>query len=395
MNRKLFIPFFLIANILFTSCSESDGVEPMRWLIDNGRPDNITVDYTEGEVTAIDIAVGNDGGSVVLNCANYDGLKCDAADIADDYGWLKISMNGSEIALHFPNEYSCDGYDFKKQITVTPRSGGTAATVISISRTADDNILPSRYKFKLAQNGFTPYTDCDFTQPAPFEYIKFKVTDTDGNFSPLGFPEYALYYDSIVWSAEGCPNSFAVYKKYKNSSGDGESFTAQWGSCFFTDGCVKSYLKGYRDGEIVHCDSLEVNVTERDFLCFDWVNGSASHGSTSSQTAYCLLDTRYEYIFDSTREVNGAKCSRIYSAYRNELPEEENIAIAQASLQSLMEKNIGTGELPDAKVEQFKGLPDDAKAEWFWENGTTRILLLHRQPSDVVEERYFLHIESK
>lgn len=65
---------------------------------------------------------------------------------------------------------------------------------------------------------------------------------------------------------------------------------------------------------------------------------------------------------------------------------------------TLMENSIGTGENANGKESLFKCLPDKGVvAERYWENETTRILMLHQLPDEEesAEESYYLHIEPK
>lgn len=64
-----------------------------------------------------------------------------------------------------------------------------------------------------------------------------------------------------------------------------------------------------------------------------------------------------------------------------------------------MENNIGEGQNAGGKEHLFKCLPEEGvKAELYWENKTTRILMLHQlstDPDDLTQEKYYLHVEPK
>lgn len=40
--------------------------------------------------------------------------------------------------------------------------------------------------------------DIESLLPAPLDLVTFRITDIDGNYTPVGFPEFTQYYDSIV-----------------------------------------------------------------------------------------------------------------------------------------------------------------------------------------------------
>ena len=68
----------------------------------------------------------------------------------------------------------------------------------------------------------------------------------------------------------------------------------------------------------------------------------------------------------------------------------------QDALIKLRGDNVGQPQSADGKSALFKCLPTDGfEAIKYWENKTTRILLLHQLPADDVREKYYLHFESK
>ena len=74
-------------------------------------------------------------------------------------------------------------------------------------------------------------------------------------------------------------------------------------------------------------------------------------------------------------------------------------AAAQKAIKTLMENNIGEGQNAGGKENLFKCLPEEGvKAELYWENPTTHMLMLHQLSDgtdELVQERYYLHIEPK
>lgn len=64
-----------------------------------------------------------------------------------------------------------------------------------------------------------------------------------------------------------------------------------------------------------------------------------------------------------------------------------------------MENNVGKGQSAKGKENLFKCLPEKGvKAELYWENKTTRMLMLHQLSDDtdgLVQEKYYLHVEPK
>lgn len=64
-----------------------------------------------------------------------------------------------------------------------------------------------------------------------------------------------------------------------------------------------------------------------------------------------------------------------------------------------MENNVGKEQSAKGKENLFKCLPEKGvKAELYWKNKTTRMLMLHQLSDDtdgLVQEKYYLHVEPK
>lgn len=91
--------------------------------------------------------------------------------------------------------------------------------------------------------------------------------------------------------------------------------------------------------------------------------------------------------------------SKIIPVNHKQLSDSDFPAAAQKAIKTLMENNIGEGQNAGGKENLFKCLPEeDVKAELYWENKTTRILMLHQlstDPDDLTQEKYYLHVEPK
>lgn len=74
-------------------------------------------------------------------------------------------------------------------------------------------------------------------------------------------------------------------------------------------------------------------------------------------------------------------------------------AVARKAIITLMDNNVGEGRSAKGKEILFKCLPDeDIEAELYWENKTTRMLMLHQlanTPDELARDMYYLHSEPK
>lgn len=231
---------------------------------------------------------------------------------------------------------------------------------------------------------------------APFDLLTFRILPPSGEFKPFDSSRYR-YYDSIVWSGKDMPNTVRVYDKASGADWAEESFKSQWANYFFKPGIQSVYLKGFKNGVIVHADSMAIELKGRDFLCYDWQNSTLSSTDAISHTVYSNLNLKFEYSVTPLKEVNGVKTLSIYSRLPSTTPEFVKVEWERTALQLLMSDNLVNkveyekAELPD----MFRALPEDAEPHQLYENPSTRVLLMHTPESDYHRERYFLHVESK
>lgn len=403
------MPFMTLVCLLFTACNKDDILPggPMLWTYEILTPES--VEYEGGTVGWIPKecfkANGNEG-YIVMTCENFDVLNpISGGSYTYDCGWATLKVEANQLKIHFPRQVS-EAPDAYEEITISTNDGKrTASTIICLSRTFKDEgqpdpepePLPEEAKFKMKKAYFTPFMHLDTQFPAPLDLVTFRITDINDNYTPLGFPEFTQYYDSIVWSAEGFPHTFRVYESNTTEGGTETHLATEWSSHFFKSGTIKNYLKGYRKGKVEYETSLAVRLYERDFLGIEW--GTIVLQSPQNLTTYCLLDTDYEYqVYDIVAKDHNP-FSKIIPVNHKQLSDSDFPAAAQKAIKTLMENNIGEGQNAGGKENLFKCLPEEGvKAELYWENKTTRILMLHQlstAPDDLTQEKYYLHVEPK
>ena len=406
MNRFPLLIFTIMA-LCFSSCS-SDTDEMagwMHWSYDNQSPDGIKYEYRLDAVSKLYLEVNYKGGDITLICTNYDNIQPIGTDDSNTYdcGWGVFTVNGRQVMCHFPQDASGKP-EAMEQITISAKRGKeTVSTILIVKRTfgelrpgTEPEELSDKYKFKLVRAGLMPFMYDDFTVPAPFDNIIYRVTDYYERYQTMGFPEFTQHYDSIVWCADGFPNTVRVYERQNTDISTEEHFSSQLSTHFFKSGEIKNQLKGYREGKVIYSTSLTTYLYERDFLCYDWVEGSFAIANPSNHGIYCLLDKRYEYMAFDTQEMNGTRYGHIGAGNIYGLTGTEMLSYMHDALIKLMTDNIGQGQSAAGKLALFKCLPTyDFEALKFWENKTTRIILLHKLPNDDIMEKYYLHFESK
>lgn len=315
------------------------------------------------------------------------------------------SKLANQVKIHFPPSVS-DSPDAYEEIRISANDGErTAYTTICLSRIFKDNgqpdpepeALPEEAKFKMIMAEFTPLMHIESLLPSPLDLITFRITDINGHYMPTVFPKFTNYYDSIVWSADHFPHTFKIYEHNVTAEGEEKILSKQWSSHFFKSGTVKSRLKGYRHGKVKYETSLNTTLYNRDFLGLEW--GTIVLQNPQNLTAYCLLDRDFEYqVYDIVAK-NDVPYPQIIPVNHKSLSDADFPPTTEKAIKTLMENNFGKGQDAKEKENLFKCLPEKGvKAELYWENPTTHMLMLH-QLSDgtdgLVQERYYLHVEPK
>ena len=109
------------------------------------------------------------------------------------------------------------------------------------------------------------------------------------------------------------------------------------------------------------------------------------------------MDRDYEYkVYDIVAK-NGAPYSQIIPMNHKLLSDADFLPTTKKAIKTLMENNVGEGQDGKGKENLFKCLPEKGvTAEWYWENKTTHMLMLHRLYDDtgeLAQEIYYLHVE--
>lgn len=395
--------------LLLTACDKDDVLpaRPMEWSYEIFTPANVKFLKSTIEASPTYFFETNGkGGDMIMTCENFDVLNPISGDsYVYDYGWATLKIDGNQVKIHFSPSTSDDVALAHEEIQISANDGERKVyTLICFSRVFNEEGptdpqpegLPEEAKFKMIMSEYTPFMRIESPLPAPLDLITFRITDVNGEYSPIGFPEFTHYYDSIVWSADDYPHTFKVYENKVSAEGSETHITTQWSSHFFKSGTVKSHLKGYRDGKVEYETSHRITLYDRDFLGLEW--GAINLQKPTNLTAYCLLDRNYEYKLYDIVAKGYNPYSRFVPVNHKLLPDADFLPTTKKAVMILMENSIGTGENANGKESLFKCLPEKGVvAERYWENETTRMLMLHQLPDEEesAEESYYLHIEPK
>ena len=252
---------------------------------------------------------------------------------------------------------------------------------------------PEEAKFKLKMVQLNSFMNLDTPLAAPFDLLTFRIFDYQDEYTPLGYPEFLQYYDSIVMSTPVMPNTYCVYQKKTDEGSTSEKFTSQWSSYFFEKNDFPIILKGYKDGAVKYAFQMKQIMRERDFLGIDWKNGGITLANPQSHVVYCVLDTRYEFLLTDTQLRNNIPFVKIKVAFASDLTDAENLKRQENGLRWLLEKHLGYRTFET--VADFKTLPEDASIVETYGNDTTRAALLYFAGDDFHEACYYIITEPK
>lgn len=402
---KLFMPLIALVCLLLAACDKDEIIRPpMEWTYEILTPENVKYEGSSvGWAPRYNFKANGGEGDIVMTCTNYDVLNLNSGNsYTYDCGWATVKVDGNRLRIHLP--YDCSGApEASETISVSGSNGSQkAVSTVCLTRTFDSEGQPEPPRpdgsgFRLTVAGFRPFMQIDSPLPAPLDLVTFRITDADGKFTPVGFPEFTQHYDSIVWSADGLPNTFRVYESNATEQETEKHLSAQWSSHFFKSGTIKNHLRGYRNGKVEYEASLDLILYERDFMGLEW--GPVVLQKPQNLTAYCRLNTDYEYQLNDITEKDGNPFSRIIPVNHRLIPEAVFLETASMAIRTLMEDNVGLGQSASGKEQLFKCLPEaGVEAVLYWENKTTRMLMLHQlsnSPDELAKEMYYLHVEPK
>lgn len=209
----------------------------------------------------------------------------------------------------------------------------------------------------------------------PFNTASYEITDWEGK-SLSNLPERLIqFYDSIVWSAKGYPDKLLVFRK---KEGNGYFFENRWKTFFFQKTPLYTYLLGYRDGNVVHVDSLQVNISPRDFLRYNW-NDAAIKYDKSDFECHCALYKDVVFHYYVPTEKNGHLFSRVNVVRKSE--EKDDSAYNERCrniLIELMNHHMGNQQSVDLNqiVNRFHCLPEEAETIAYWQSDATQAVLV-------------------
>lgn len=401
------MPLMAIVCLLFTACDTDEIIRAsMKWTTNILTPENVKDEGgAPGWIPKYYFRANGKEGDIVMTCKNYDVLTISDNSDTYDCGWATLKVEANQLKIHFP--YNASGApEASETITISANNGKKKAkTIIGLFRTFEKEelpdpkpeVLPEEAKFKMIKAGFTPLMHLNSPLPAPLDLVTFRITDINDYYTPVGFPEFTQHYDSIVWSAEGFPHTFRVYERNASEEQTEKHLITQWSSYFFKSGTIKNHLKGYRHGKVEYETSLNVTLYERDFLGLDW--GIVVWQKPQNLTVYCSLDTDYEYQVNDIMAKDNNPFSKITPVNHKLLSDSDFLIATQKAIKTLMDNNVGEGQNAKGKENLFKCLPKEGvEAELYWENKTTRMLMLHQLsnvPDELVQEMYYLHLEPK
>lgn len=324
---------------------------------------------------------------VIHNCVEYGGDNL-PYEFYSENGKMCMThpvelTAGRELRYSFPCAVECEN-----DLSLRVLKGGSGAyeligepkkvTVTASapeSVTLDNDIVPEEACFKLQV-----HKDPNESFGAPFTLFTFRITDRDDKYS-MTAPQFCQYYDSIVWCAEGYPDTEVVYRKgapYENA------FQSQWGSCFFQKESLQTRLDGYKNGKVIYSVAEWVYMAPRDFLNVNWV-GSDISLTGGSFRAYCPLYKNASFRVDHPMQTGEHVYMRVYCSGNSGESEEDYMKRAEKTLTGLMDYHLGASKAITTETarEIFYEIKDNETPLRLWQTEKTNAVLIRKTEDGV------------
>lgn len=135
-----------------------------------------------------------------------------------------------------------------------------------------------------------------------FHLFTFHIALNDQNVSSLYQSDLEQRYDSVTWSISSQHGSIKIFEVEKAHGYTGSKLLWQWSHTFYVPGQYETYLHAYKNNEIVHSDTLTVDVVnEKDFLMYNWAEISSADNTSigfenviNNNFNLCAIRTTYE-----------------------------------------------------------------------------------------------------
>ncbi len=208
-----------------------------------------------------------------------------------------------------------------------------------------------------------------------FELMQFNLFSNE-NFTGL---DLMNSYDSVIWKVADLPGGYKIFS-YSNNSFE---FSYQWSHNFYIPGKHNCYLLGYKNNEVIHSDTIEINIhNNKDFLEYYWkdIKGSIGHSTgyhDSLQKGYSF--STYQDIHD------GIPCISFFVRCSNPKDENNFILISKQilydhinSLYSFPSYDMNEPDILLEKYNLFNYKYSNAHPHCIWITPESRIVLIER-----------------
>lgn len=151
-------------------------------------------------------------------------------------------------------------------------SSGNIEEIIPDSPTPDPeqpSVLPNEpYKLKFST---------EENKENIFHLFSFTLLNEHGKELDVTLFDLAQVYDSIIWTTSIQSGGLKVFSNKTEDSFTETKLTTKWSHTFYSPGKYETYLTGYKNNQIIHKDTLRIDVKdEKDFLMYNWHEVKAS-----------------------------------------------------------------------------------------------------------------------
>lgn len=353
------ILFLIVSGLIYTSCNkEDDDFHPieLQYAVFNDKPNPVTnnqVTINFPDETKTELVIFGGDGAYSIN--NSDDTK------------LGISR--------------MDGY-----LTLTPLAPGNVVVTIRDGRNNSYSLkveIKSQLRVKL---------NVKEKEGNIFDLMEFNLFSySEKDITLLDLTEA---YDSLVWV---CTNTNQRYKILEDSE-NSTHFTWKWSNCFFLPAEYETVLLGYKNNQLISCDTVSVNIkNDRDFIGFNWKDVLSK--SKVSAGYHSVFSKGYDFVTCSV--VNDGTPALYLFLFRTNNDNEADFL--QKSRQVLIDYTNSLYGAPTYSSDEnllsefysamFKNKEEGTIPELIWVTQKSIIALVKKYEEFAVHPKYEIHAE--
>ncbi|PRD46216.1 hypothetical protein [Sphingobacterium haloxyli] len=234
-----------------------------------------------------------------------------------------------------------------------------------------------------------------------YEQVGFSLEDSTYTGPNGGFAillRYADALDSLIWQVEG--NEDGVHLLEKNGTINSQ-FRIEWSHYFYLPGNYKTFLYGYKDGQLVVQDSAVTEIfADGDFLNINWDRSDENLNKMIGYTNNGMEDYSFQILTRLRDDVLSSRLSVRFDSFDYRRPNAEigdrEVELLDSYITELYGEakyHITDGPVHDELLKLFKSKLKEEQVLTIWRSEKSNIALIKGEDTDVNGFGHEIHAE--